>query len=274
MEHTPLKRSLSLILITFYGLGTILGADIYVLVGKVAASAGLYAPIAFLVASLLAGFTAFSYGELSARLPRSAGEAVYVETGLRVRFLSIAVGLLVVSTGIVSTTALANGVVGYLRFFIDVPDWLTITVMVVSLGLLAAWGITESVTAAMLITVLEIGGLLLVIGVAGDGLIQLPERWPDLIPPADGGVWLGILLGAFLAFYAFIGFEDMVNVAEEVKTPGGRCPPLSCWPWGSPPCSIWPWPWWRCWRCRSMSWHEATPPWPCCTSAAPARPPP
>jgi len=219
VETTELKRSLSLVQITFYGLGTILGAGIYVLVGKVAESAGLYAPMAFVIAALLAGFTGLSYAELAARHPKSAGEAVYVQDGLRFRPLSILVGFLIILTGIVSAATIANGFVGYLHVFIAVPDWLAITLLVLALGGLAAWGISESVMAASLITLIEVGGLLLILVVAGDNFATLPARLPELLPPPDAAVWQGILLGAFLAFYAFIGFEDMVNVAEEVKDP-------------------------------------------------------
>jgi amino acid transporter len=216
---TELKRSLSLVQITLYGLGTILGAGIYVLVGKVAGLAGLYAPVSFVVAAALAALTGLSYAELSARYPRNAGEAVYVQEGLHVRGLSVLVGFLIILTGVVSAATIANGFVGYLHIFIEIPDWFAITLLVLLLGALAAWGISESVMAASLITLLEVGGLLLVLFVAGDSLGDLPARLPELIPPADGGIWLGIMLGAFLAFYAFIGFEDMVNVAEEVKDP-------------------------------------------------------
>ncbi|MGB5442675.1 MAG: amino acid permease, partial [Gammaproteobacteria bacterium] len=80
-----LKRSLSLTLVSLYGLGNILGAGIYVLIGKVAASAGQYAPLSFLLASILAGLTAFTYAELSSRYPLSAGEAVYIQAGFNVK---------------------------------------------------------------------------------------------------------------------------------------------------------------------------------------------
>ncbi|MEW6331026.1 MAG: APC family permease [Pseudomonadota bacterium] len=216
---TELRRSLSLAQITLYGLGTILGAGIYVLVGKVAGLAGLYAPVAFVVAAALAALTGLSYAELSARYPRSAGEAVYVQEGLHLRPLSVLVGFLIILTGVVSASTIANGFVGYLHVFLPVPDWLAIALLVLLLGALAAWGISESVMAASLITLVEVGGLILVLFVAGDSLGELPERLPELIPPVDAGVWHGILLGAFIAFYAFIGFEDMVNVAEEVKNP-------------------------------------------------------
>ncbi len=216
---TELKRSLSLVQITLYGLGTILGAGIYVLVGKVAGMAGLYTPVSFVVAAALAALTGLSYAELSARYPKSAGEAVYVQEGLRRRGLSVLVGWLIILTGVVSAATIANGFVGYLHVFVAIPDWFAITLLVLLLGTLAAWGIGEAVLAASLITLVEVGGLLLVLFVAGGSLGDLPARLPELIPPADSGIWLGIMLGAFLAFYAFIGFEDMVNVAEEVKNP-------------------------------------------------------
>lgn len=223
-DNPELKRTLSLAQITFYGLGTILGAGIYVLVGKVAGTAGLYAPLAFVVAALLAGLTGLSYAELAARHPKSAGEAVYVQDGFRWRPLSMFVGFLIILTGIVSAATIANGFVGYLHVFIDVPDWLAITLLVLGLGALAAWGIAESVMAATAITLVEVGGLLLVLAVAGGSFADLPARLPELIPPFEVPVWQGIMLGAFLAFYAFIGFEDMVNVAEEVQEPTRNLP--------------------------------------------------
>ena len=223
-QEPSLKRTLSLSLITYYGLGTILGAGIYVLVGKVAGSAGVFAPVAFLVAGVIALFTAFSYAELSARYPLCAGEAVYVQEGLGMRPLSILVGGLIVLTGIVSCATLVSGFVGYLDVFIPLPHWLAVTGLVFGLWALASWGIAQSVRAAMVITFIEVGGLLLIIGVSGGSLLTLPERLPELVPPLELDVWHGILLGAFLAFYAFIGFEDMVNVAEEVKDPRHNLP--------------------------------------------------
>lgn len=214
-----LKRALSLTLLTFYGLGTILGAGIYVLVGKVAGYAAFYAPVSFLVAAGLAALTGLSYAELAARYPKSAGEALYVHEGLRWRALSVLVGFLIVLTGIVSAATIANGFVGYLHVFVAVPHPLAVALLVLALGGLAAWGIRESVLAATLITLFELGGLVLIVVVAAGHLAHLPAPWPALVPSFDAGVWQGILLGAFLAFYAYIGFEDMVNVAEEVQDP-------------------------------------------------------
>jgi len=223
-EPAKLKRSLSLLMVTFYGLGTIIGAGIYVLVGKVASEAGQFAPASFLIAALLASFTAFSYAELVARYPRSAGEAVYVQRAFNWPLLSQLVGFLIVLVGIISTATLANGFVGYLDRFIVLPDWLTISVLVIGLGLLAAWGITQSVGIAALLTVVEVVGLVIVLWAARGVVIELPAHVGTLLPSADALVWQGVLLGAFVAFYAFIGFEDMVNVAEEVKDPSRTVP--------------------------------------------------
>ena len=112
-----LSRRLSLPLLVFYGIGTILGAGIYVLVGKVAGEAGFYTPFSFMLASLLAAFSAFSYAELAARFPRSAGEAIYIEEGFGIKELSIVVGLMVVTMGIVSVSTLAHGFAGYFKIF-------------------------------------------------------------------------------------------------------------------------------------------------------------
>ena len=226
-QKVTLKRSLSLYLITFYGLGNILGAGIYVLVGKVAAEAGYFAPVSFFIASIIAAISAFSYAELSSRYPVSAGEAVYIYEGFGVKKLSLIVGLLITSAGIVSTAAIAHGFSGYMQIFFDLPHWLMITLMLLTLGGLASWGIKQSVRVAALLTLAEVAGLLIIIVVGFDHLPQLSQLSLDeltgngLHTTSDsmlqGGMLLGVFSGAFLAFYAYIGFEDMVNVAEEVN---------------------------------------------------------
>ena len=224
MTDNVLKRSLNLPLLTLYGLGTILGAGVYVLVGKVAGIAGLYAPIAFLISAIVALFTGLSYAALSARYPRSAGEVVYINQAFSSATLSTWVGWCVIATGVVSAATMVNGFIGYLTVFIQIPTLLAVTLIVVSITLIAYWGIMESVTIAALITVLEIVGLLLVIYSLRGELLTLPHQWQNLLPPLNGDIWMGILLGSFLAFYAFIGFEDMVNVAEEVIEPQRTLP--------------------------------------------------
>jgi len=219
-----LARRLGLGLLTLYGLGNILGAGIYVLVGEVAGLAGMASPLAFLLAASAAGFTALTYGEICARHPVSAGEAVYVEEAFGKPALSVTVGLLVALAGIVSAATLTRGFVGYLQVLLDVPPVIVLVAAPLALGAVAAWGISESMWVAAVLTLFEILGLAIVVAVAAPGLAELPARWQELVPAASLQAWQGIALAAFLAFYAFLGFEDMVNVAEEVRAPERAMP--------------------------------------------------
>ncbi|MDB4077356.1 APC family permease [Porticoccaceae bacterium] len=216
-QSQPLKRVLNLPLVILYGLGTTIGGGIYVLVGKVAERAGMMAPLSFMAAALLSAFTALTFAELSSRFPKSAGEAVYVKEAFNFQPLAIFVGILVILNGSVSAAALANGFVGYWQTFMAMPDWMVIVLITAALGILAAWGIGQSVMMAAVITLIEVGGLLIIVWVARDEFATIPVRSHELMPGLNGTIWLGILSGSFLAFYAFIGFEDMVNVAEEIK---------------------------------------------------------
>jgi len=214
-----LNRTLNAFQITLLGLGTILGAGIYVLVGEVAAEAGEAAPVSFLVASGLAALSALCICELVSRHPHSAGSAIYVSEAFGGRAGTF-IGFCVCFTGITSAATLANGFAGYMTAFSAVPAPVLITVVVLALGFITAWGIRESVSVTVVATIIEVAGLLLVVG-AGltmaepAGLGAAPAaRNPDLLPSITV---VGIVAGSLLAFYAFIGFEDMVTLAEEVR---------------------------------------------------------
>ena len=215
-EH--LKRRIGLGLLTAYGVGVMVGAGIYVLVGAVAAQAGIYAPVAFLIAGLVAAPSALSYAELSTRIPEAAGEAAYVEKGFRLPALGLLVGLAIVTAGTVSAAAVLRGGAGYLTGFIDMP----FAVAVLGLGLfligVAIIGVLESLTLAAVFTAIEVLGLALVV-YAG---MSAPAA-PDWQMPAAPYI-PGVLFAASLAFFAFIGFEDIVNMAEEVKKPTRTMP--------------------------------------------------
>lgn len=217
-SQSELKRAISLPLLIFYGLGTILGAGIYALIGKVAKHAEMAAPWAFMLAALIAFFTAMSYAELSSRFPKSGGEALYVKNGFNLKWLSGLTGWLIVITAVISSAAIANGFAGYLQVFISMPEFISIICIVVLMGAIAFWGIKESALMAAMITLIEIAGLILVIVVCSGEALQ-SDQWSKMIPEFDIKAMSGILSGSFIAFYAFIGFEDIVNVAEEVKNP-------------------------------------------------------
>jgi APA family basic amino acid/polyamine antiporter len=219
-----LKRDVGLLLLTLYGLGNIVGAGIYVLVGEVAGAAGLQAPFAFLLAAFVAGASGLSYGELSARYPTSAGEAVFIYKAFNIQALSIGVGLLIMTAGLVSAAAMARGFVGYFNEFFSVPASLVIAVVLVTLGIIAMRGIVESAKIAAVLTIIEIAGLIWVVIVAAPNLANLADVSISEMVPLSGNAWKSVMGAAFLAFFAFIGFEDMVNIAEEVKNPQRNMP--------------------------------------------------
>ncbi len=215
-----LKRSLNLPLLVLYGLGTTIGAGIYVLVGAAAGRAGLYAPIAFIAAAIGIAPTAATYGELASRYPVSAGEAAYINEGFGSRVMSLVTGWLVIVSGVVASAAIAIGCAGYIRTFIDAPLPLVVAAVILVMGLVAAWGIVESVLLAALFTLIEAGGLLVLIYAGFTNDAGLIARVPETLPPiADWGIWFGVANAGLLAVFAYIGFEDMVNVAEETKNP-------------------------------------------------------
>ncbi len=223
-EPDSLRRTLSLPVIILYGVGTTVGAGIYVLVGEVAAVAGAAAPISFLVAAVLAGLSAFSFAELCGRFPASAGEALYTKIAFRRTGISTAIGLLVVVAGTISVATVIRGSVGYLNEFTAAPAIPTVIALTILLGGIAAWGIAEAAAAAAAMTLVELGGLGLVIWVGGPALADLPAALPTMIPTWELRPAVAVLAGSVVAFFAFIGFEDMVNVAEEVKNPRRSMP--------------------------------------------------
>ncbi|WP_417471185.1 APC family permease [Maricaulis sp.] len=216
---TQLKRVIGLPGLCLYGIGVTLGAGIYALVGEIAGLAGLYAPWAFILAGTLAAFTGLSYAELGSRYPESAGEAAYLDYGFKRRWLTAAAGYGVALSGAISSAVVLHGFAGYLGALVPVPGWMAILGALVVLVAVASWGVRASVWIAGVITLVEAGGLILIIAVAAPGAIAAPA------PPDYGPVpWAGLFAASVMAFFAFIGFEDIANMAEEVKRPRRTLP--------------------------------------------------
>ena len=220
-----LVRSLTLTHAVLYGLGVTIGAGIYVLVGIAAGRSGMHAPLAFIGAALVMAFSAASFAELGTRMPVSASEAAYVHAAFNRNWLSLGVGLLVVATATVSAATISVGSAGYVAVFLSAPAPLTISGVVLAMGLVACLATAQSVTFAGVMTLVEVGGLVLIIiaglGHGTDVVTRLPEIWPS---SGDATAWVGVGGTALIAVFAFIGFEHLVNVAEELKEPSHTLP--------------------------------------------------
>jgi amino acid transporter len=216
---TALERKLTLPLVVLYGLGVTIGAGIYVLVGEAAGRAGMATPVSFILAGVVMLCPAASFAELAGRLPFAAGEARFVEAAFGRRWLTATIGIAVASIGVVSAAAIALGSTGYISQLADVPESAILVVVILTMGLIAGWGIVESVTFAGILTVIETAGLLAIIAgaaLSGEGFVS---RLPEVAPAMTMPVWSGIAGAALLAFFAFIGFEDIDSLAEETRDP-------------------------------------------------------
>ncbi|QCK84523.1 amino acid permease [Phreatobacter aquaticus] len=224
-EPRRLVRRLTLTHSVLYGLGVTIGAGIYVLVGVAAGRSGMHAPLAFVAAALMMSFSAATFAELATRMPVSASEAAYVKAAFNREGLSLAMGLLVVVTATISAATITVGSAGYIGVFIGLPPGWIITFTVLAMAGVACLATVHSVSFAGIMTVVEVGGLVLIIaaglGQGAEIVTRLPEMWPA---PGEAGAWSGIAGTALIAVFAFIGFEHLVNVAEEIKDPQRTLP--------------------------------------------------
>jgi len=223
-EGPRLQRTVSLPGLTLYGIGVIVGAGIYVLIGETAAQAGFYAPLSYLVASLLVALTAASYAELSVAYPVSAAETAYIRAGLGIESLATLAGLLIAGSGIISSATLVQGGAGYAASLVGLPaTWLAIGFAIL-LGTIVAAGIRLSVGVVAAITVVEVGALVLIAALGFADVEAVRAGIAAHYSPFDMLAAVGVMSGVLLAFFAFVGFEDMVNIAEEVKEPERNMP--------------------------------------------------
>ena len=221
-----LKRSVGLFGLILYGLGVTIGAGIYVLVGETVVRAGQNAPAAFLLSAIVMAFTAGSFAELSGRVPKAAGEAVYVEEAFGWPWLTIAVGLGIIFEAMIAAAAIALGAAGYLGELVPLPGEILVAAVVILMSGVAIWGIRETVVIAGAMTLIEVVGLLIIIG-AGLGrdpgvMAALPSS--VLIPMGDWAVAAGVISASLIAFFAYIGFDDVVNLVEETRNPRRTMP--------------------------------------------------
>ncbi len=221
-----LKQAVTTPALFFFILGDVLGAGVYVLVGVIAATAGGAVWVPLLLALGMALLTAGSYAELATKYPRAGGSSHYATRAFG-PFVGFLVGYCMLAAGIVSVGALALGFAGdYLAEFINVPVALTVIVFLAILATLNAYGIRESMWANIVATVIEVGGLLLIVVL---GLVVIARGDADLsrltqLGTPESGPLTAALAGTVLAYYSYVGFETSVNVAEEAKDPSRAYP--------------------------------------------------
>ncbi len=218
-DAPPLKRAISGTLLFVFILGDVLGAGIYALVGQIAAESGGAVWLPLLVALGLALLTAGSYAELVTKHPRAGGAAVFARRAYRWPVVAFLVGYCMAAAGAVSVAGLALAFSGdYLGALVDVPAKPAALVFLLVIGLLNARGIKESLGANLVMTVIEVSGLALVVGL-GALVVARGDGDPGRVLELRDGVSApsAVLGAALLAYYAFVGFETSANVAEETK---------------------------------------------------------
>jgi len=233
-KPSVLKRSITVKQLYFYVVGDVLGSGIYVLVGLVAAAVGGAFWMAFLAGVAIATVTGLAYAELVTKYPQAAGASLYINKAFRSPVLTFFITICMLSANMAAVGSLSAGFVRYLGGLIGLPEdaiWgaaLLAVAFVVLITIVNLIGITESVVANVIMTFIEISGLVIVVII---GVIALVEGVNDPsvllqfnVESGGGGPILAVLAGVSLAFFAMTGFENAANVAEETLDPSRAYP--------------------------------------------------
>lgn len=213
----PLKRTLNLAQVTFFGVGVILGAGIYTIIGKSAGLGGNLLWVSFLIAAITAAFTAFSYAELSAMYPTAGGEFTYLEKAAG-SFMSYAVGFIVVISGVISAATIALGFAGYFSDLVNTHYLFSALGIIGLMLIINIVGVRQTAIVTLIFTLIEGGGLIYVIIAAWDRIGSI-----SYVEPPSAGIG-GILVAASLSFFAFKGYENIVKLGEETLKPERNIP--------------------------------------------------
>lgn len=217
MKQNKLKRSLGLWDILMFGIGGIIGAGIYAIIGEAAALGGNMLWLSFVIAASVALLTGLSYAEFVSRFPDSGGSFEYVKQSLGEKTAYV-MAVFMAFTGIVAAAAIAISFAGYLRRFLEWPAWIIVIGVVGLMAVFNVLGAKYSSYYNSFATIITLAGLLLVI------VVCIPEIGStDLTAMNDSG-WNGIMAGGALIFFSYVGFEDLVKMAEETKNPKKTMP--------------------------------------------------
>jgi len=224
--ESELTRSISGRLLFFYVLGDVLGSGIYVLIGLVAAAVGGAFWIAFAAGVTIAIITGLAYAELATKYPQAAGASLYVNKAFRSPILTFLVTICMLSAVFAASGSLANGFARYFTQIFPLPPTLLVTLLfIVLLTVVNYIGITESVVVNMVMTFIEVAGLVIVLAI---GIVHVARGDADFGVltefTAAGSPIFAIVAGVALAFFAMTGFENAANVAEETINPSVTFP--------------------------------------------------
>ena len=219
--NAALRRVITFWPLVFNGLGVIVGAGIYVAMGAVIARAGDAAPLSFLLAGIPAVLTGLCYAELAGRFPEASGSVAYVRHAFGSDRLAQLTGLAMTFAVTIAAASIALGAVHYVTSLLPLPAPLLTALMIAGFTAIAMFSVGASVGLAAAMSVIEIGGL---IAATATGLLSIPYGHVVQWMPTSPTGWQGAFAGAFIAFFAFIGFETMVNLAEEVENPRRTVP--------------------------------------------------
>ena len=212
---TALRRVLGLTEVTAGGVGIIIGAGIYVLLGAATAQAGPVVWLAFLLAAVLSVLTGLSYAELSSMFPSAAGEYEYTRHALP-EWVAFVVGWTMIMGLVVAAATVSIGFARYVGHFLDVDARVAALGVLTIVSAVAMAGIKQSARLMVALSAVQVGGLLLVV------LIGLPHVGDvDLLAGAGVG---GVMGAAALVFFAFIGFDEVITLAEETRDPTRTVP--------------------------------------------------
>jgi len=214
--NPPLKRELGLLEVTLSGVGIILGAGVYVLIGQAAGLAGNAIWLAFGLSAIMALLTGLSYAELSSMFPKAGAEYDYITNAFNSR-LAFVIGWLVFLSGVLAAATVALGFAGYFYALTSIPVLISAFVLLIVLTALLAYGVKETARVAVIATLIEVSGLVIII-VTGMPHLGSVNYWE--MPQG----YSGLFAASALIFFAYQGFESMVKFSEETKKPETTIP--------------------------------------------------
>lgn len=212
-------------LFVLYGLSMAIGASIYILPGVVASKSGLYTPLSFILPTLTAGLTGFSYAEFATRHPLAGGEVSYVDEAFGFPPMATAIGLLVIASAITSAAFLSIGAAAYSKTLIPfLPTKIVLGGVITMVTMAALTGINNSANAAFLMGVITLSGIGLSLFYGFKASPPLLTNVDHLMPPFEWSAWEGVLLGSFVAFLPFVNFKESTNQPDKIKSPKQTVP--------------------------------------------------